>query len=85
MAAGFFAKLLALGKKIVKPIVHVVDKAREVGAKIISHAMPVLEKIPVIGTAAKAFEPAINYTSTHGGNTLVTPPLEWVAKKFIAD
>ena len=83
MAPGFFAKLFDIGKKIGSAVLNVVDKAKEIGAKAIQTAMPVLEKIPAIGTAVKAFEPAINYVAENNGRTMFTPPLEWVTRRLV--
>ena len=85
MAPGFFSKLLEIGKKIGSTVLNVADKVKETGAKLISHAMPVLEKIPVIGTAAKAFEPAINYVAENKGRTMFTPPLELLTRRLVQD
>ena len=81
MAAGFFNKLWGFIKNVGSGVLNAFDKVKETGAKLIKKAMPTIEKIPVIGQVAKIVEPAIDYTATHGGKTLVTPPLEWVAKK----
>ena len=82
MAPGFFSKLFDTVKKIGSAVLNVVDKAKETGAKLISHAMPALEKVPVIGTVAKTMKPAIDYMANNKGKTMITPPLEWAARRL---
>ena len=81
MAAGFFNKLWGFIKNVGSGVLNAFDKVKETAAKLIKKAMPTIEKVPVIGQVAKIVEPAIDYTASHGGKTLVTPPLEWLAKK----
>ena len=83
MAAGFFAKLLSLGKKIGSTVLKVVDKAKELGAKAIQTGFPIIEKIPVIGTAATVFKPAIDYMAENKGRTMFTPPLELLTRRLV--
>ena len=71
MAVGFFSKLFDFVKKVGSGIVKGIQKAREFGSKVLMKAMPVVEKIPVIGQVAKVVEPAIKYSAEHGGKTVV--------------
>ena len=82
MAVGFFNKLWGFVKNIGSTVLHAFDKAKEIGAKALIKSMPTVEKVPIIGSVVKAFEPAIKYTADNKGKTLFTPPLEFGAKKL---
>lgn len=76
MAVGFFSKLFDIVKKVGSGIVKGVQKAREIGSKLLLKAMPVVEKIPVVGSIAKVVEPGIKYSAEHGGKTVIPVPIE---------
>ena len=76
MAIGFFSKLFDIVKKVGSGIVHGIQKAREIGSKVLLKAMPVVEKIPIIGSVAKVMEPAIKYSADHKGKTVIPVPIE---------
>ena len=73
MAPGFWAKVGNFFKKVGTGIVKGLRKVKEIGARVMKKAMPVIQNIPIIGTAVKMVEPGIDYVAQHGGRSMLSP------------
>ena len=82
MSPGFFAKLWSGIKKVGKGVVNAVRKAKQLRAAVTEKAMPILSKLPVVGTVLSTMQPAIHYTANNGGRTIIPSPMSIVADKL---
>ena len=82
MAPGWLAKIGNFFKKVGTGIVKGFRKVKEVGAKMLSKAAPIIENIPVVGTAYKFLKPGIDYVAENGGRTQISP-LDPIIDKYL--
>ena len=82
MAVGFWRKLGEVAKKIGTGVVKVLRKGREIGAKGLLAAAPIISKVPVVGSVVNAIKPAIEYTANNGGRAMFSP-LDKLADRFL--
>ena len=82
MAPGFWQKVGNFFKKVGTGVVNVMRKAKEIGAKGLLAAAPIISKVPIVGSVVNAIKPAIEYTANNGGRTLLSP-LDKLADRFL--
>lgn len=82
MAPGWLKKLGEVAKKIGTGVVKVLRKGREIGAKGLLAAAPIISKVPVVGSVVNAIKPAIEYTANNGGRAMFSP-LDKLADRFL--